>query len=129
MNSLAPEKSESLEAHAEQVGPARGQTGSTWRTAWRLICFTAGVDRRGFWMTVLTSLAASLSEGLGLVLLLPLLAVAGMNLSGSSAASGVALEAQRLLVRAAIPRGLWLPVVLVAFLATAGVRSVLRRSQ
>jgi ATP-binding cassette, subfamily C, bacterial len=91
--------------------------------------FTAGVDPRTFWLTITTALAGSLAEGTGLVLLLPLLAVAGIDFGGSSAASRLAVESQRLLVRSGIPHWLWLPVVLGIFLATAAVRSMLRRSQ
>src|SRR6185503_858212 len=36
---------------------------------------------------------------------------------------------QHLLVRAGVPHGLWLPVVLGVFLATGAMRSLLRRSQ
>jgi ATP-binding cassette, subfamily C, bacterial len=91
--------------------------------------FTAGVDPRTFWLTISIALAGSLAEGTGLVLLLPLLAVAGIDFGNSSAASRLAVESQRLLVRSGIPHWLWLPVVLGIFLATAAVRSVLRRSQ
>jgi ATP-binding cassette, subfamily C, bacterial len=102
---------------------------STWRTAWRLMRFTAGVDPRIFWLTIATSLAGSLAEGTGLVLLLPLLAVAGMDFGGSATAGRLALESQALLTRSGVPHWLWLPVVLAIFLAVAGLRSVLRRSQ
>lgn len=118
------------------VGPAAegspsisSNESSTWRSAWHLIRFTAGVDPRAFWLTVTTALTGSLAEGAGLVLLLPLLAVAGMNFGGSSAASRLAIASQRLLVLGGIPHWLWLPVVLGIFLATTALRSVLRRSQ
>jgi ATP-binding cassette subfamily C protein len=91
--------------------------------------FTASVDPRAFWLTITTALVGSLAEGTGLVLLLPLLAVAGIDFGGSSTASRLAIESQRLLVRSGLPHWLWLPVVLGIFLATATVRSVLRRSQ
>lgn len=91
--------------------------------------FTVAVDRRAFWLTVATALAGSLAEGTGLVLLLPLLSVAGMNFSGSPTAGWLSFQTQRLLVGSGIPHWLWLPVVLGVFLATAGMRSVLRRSQ
>jgi ATP-binding cassette subfamily C protein len=103
--------------------------GSTWRTAWRLMRFTFAVDARGFSITVATALVGSLAEGTGLVLLLPLLSVAGMDFSGSSTAGRLSSAMQRLLTGARVPHWLWLPVVLGIFLVTAGVRSVLRRSQ
>ena len=116
---------------AAEEGPvqANGNAGSTWRTALRLVRFSAGVDPRAFTLTVAIALAGSLTEGLGLVLLLPLLSVAGMNFSGTSAASRLSGASQRLLVGAGVPHWLWLPVVLGVFLATGALRSVLRRSQ
>src|ERR1039458_1877433 len=109
--------------------PAPDQAGSPWRTALRLLRFAAGVDARMLALTVSTALAGSLAEGFGLVLLLPLLAVAGMNFTGSSPASRLIVEAQRLLARAGVPHGLWLPVVLAVFLLTGALRSMLRRLQ
>ncbi len=81
-----------------------GRGGSTWKTAVRLARFSAAVDPRAFVLTVATALAGSLAEGAGLVLLLPLLAVAGMNFSGSSTAGWLVVASQRLLVGAGVPR-------------------------
>jgi len=108
---------------------AFGRTGSTWRTALRLVKFAVGVDPKAFALTAATALAGSLAEGAGLVLLLPLLSAAGMNFSGSSAASRLGAESQRLLAGAGVPHWLWLPVVLGIFLAMGALRSMLRRSQ
>ena len=111
-------------------GPASGSgTGSTWQTALRLVRFTAETDPRIFALTVSMALIGSLAEGFGLVLLLPLLSVAGMNFTGSSTASRLGSEAQRLLVIAGVPHWLWLPVVLGVFLITGAARSMARRSQ
>src|ERR1700679_3536862 len=71
--------------------------GSTWGTGWRLMRFTFAVDARGFLITVATALVGSLAEGTGLVLLLPLLSVAGMDFSGSSTAGRLSSAMQRLL--------------------------------
>jgi len=116
-------------AAAEGPAQATGNTGSTWRTALRLVRFSVAVDPRAFALTVATALAGSLAEGVGLVLLLPLLSTAGINFSGTSAASRLSGASQRLLLDAGVPHWLWLPVVLGAFLATGALRSVLRRSQ
>jgi ATP-binding cassette subfamily C protein len=91
--------------------------------------FTFAAAPRAFSITVVTELAGSLAEGTGLILLLPLLSVAGMDFSGSSTAGRLSRAVQRILTGAGVPHWLWLPVVLGIFLATAGVRSVLRRSQ
>jgi len=106
-----------------------GSGGSTWATALRLTRYAILVDPRAFSLTVLTALAGSVAEGAGLVLLLPLLAVAGMTFSGSSTASRLGVATQRLLVGAGVPHWLWLPVVLGVFLAMGALRSMLRRSQ
>jgi ATP-binding cassette subfamily C protein len=121
----------SASAHpdAETSTPAPGQAGSSWRAALRLLRFAAGVDARMLVLTVSTALAGSLAEGFGLVLLLPLLAVAGMNFTGPSTANRLIVEAQRLLLRAGVPHGLWLPAVLAVFLLTGALRSMLRRLQ
>jgi ATP-binding cassette subfamily C protein len=113
----------------EGPGLASGNAGSTWRTALRLVRFSVAVDARAFALTVGTALAGSLTEGVGLALLLPLLSAAGMNFSGVSVASRLSGASQRLLTGAGVPHGLWLPAVLGVFLATGALRSMLRRSQ
>ena len=110
-------------------GQATGVVGSTWRTALRLVRFSVAVDARAYALTVATALAGSLTEGVGLVLLLPLLSAAGMNFGGSSTASRLSGASQRILTTAGVPHWLWLPVVLGVFLATGALRSMLRRSQ
>jgi ATP-binding cassette subfamily C protein len=87
------------------------------------------VDGRAYALTVGTALAGSLAEGAGLVLLLPLLAAAGMNFTGSSTASRLASSSQRVLTALAVPHGLWLPAVLAVFLAVGALRGMLRRTQ
>ena len=114
---------------AEGSPPASGPAGSTWRTALGLFRFMMSVDPRALALTVATALAGSLTEGAGLVLLLPLLSVAGMNFTGSSTASRLSVATQRILVWSGIPHWMWLPVVLGVFLVMGALRSVLRRSQ
>lgn|GEM_PF-177635 len=113
----------------EGPGQASGSAGSTWRTALRLVRYSFAVDPRAFALTVAIALAGSLTEGVGLVLLLPLLSAAGMNFSGASVASRLSGASQRLLAGAGVPHWLWLPAVLGVFLATGALRSMLRRSQ
>ena len=108
---------------------ASAHAGSTWQTALRLVRFMISVHPRAFALTVATALAGSLTEGMWLVLLLPLLSVAGMTFSGPSAGSWLNWEAQRALVWSGIPHWMWLPLVLGVFLATGALRSMLRRSQ
>jgi ATP-binding cassette subfamily C protein len=104
-------------------------SGHSWRTALELFRFIWWTDSRALSLAVAVALLGSLAEGLGLVLLLPLLSAAGMRFSGSSAASYLAGVSQKLLLRAGIPHQLWLPAVLAVFLLTGTVSSMLRRSQ
>jgi ATP-binding cassette subfamily C protein len=136
MPSSAPPKSDSAppEQHGQTAPPtassdASSHPGSTLATALRLIRFSVSVDPRAFAATVTAALAGSLAEGAGLVLLLPLLAVAGMNFTGSSTASRLASASQRVLVTLHLPHTLWLPAVLGIFLLVGALRSMLRRSQ
>src|ERR1039457_3615078 len=78
-------------------GPPResADAGSTWETAWGLVRFAAGVDPRAIAATVAMALASSLTGGGGLALLLPLLAVAGMNFTGSTAAGPLGAASPR----------------------------------
>jgi ATP-binding cassette subfamily C protein len=115
------------ETASDGVGAA--PAGSTWRTARELLRFAVRIDPRAVWATVVTAIAASLAEGAGLALLLPLLSIAGMSFGAGSSAGRLGFYAQRLLVRSGIPQTLWLATVLVIFLAMAALRSVLRRSQ
>lgn len=126
MTSSASRKPDSeSEVRAQQSDDA----GSTWTTARRLVRYAIQVDPRAFALTVATALAGSLAEGAGLVLLLPLLSVAGMKFGGSSTASRLGVASQRVLTGAGVPHSLWLPVVLGVFLAIGALRSMLRRSQ
>jgi ATP-binding cassette subfamily C protein len=128
-DSAVAEKGAGMGPGVEGLVQASGNAGSTWRTALRLVRFSVAVDPRAFALTVATALAGSLTEGVGLVLLLPLLSAAGMNFSGVSVASRLSGASQRLLMGAGVPHGLWLPAVLGVFLATGALRSMLRRSQ
>jgi ATP-binding cassette, subfamily C, bacterial len=118
-----------MEGTAEKLPSVPGDVPSTWRTAQRLIAYAIHVDAAGFWTALLVAFVASLAEGAGLLLLLPLLSIAGMNLGSASAAGRVGASVQTLLVRSGMPHPFWLPAVLGIFLTVAAVRSVLRRSQ
>ena len=72
---------------------------------------------------------ASLAEGAVLVMLLPLLAAAGMVFPNQTLPGRLAAFSQMLLERSGLPHGWWLPAVLGIFLLCGAARSVLRRSQ
>jgi ATP-binding cassette subfamily C protein len=113
----------------EKLEPSFGEISSMWRRERHLLGYAVQVDPAGFWIALIAALAASIAEGTGLVLLLPLLSIAGMNLGSASTAGKLGSSVQALLVRSGLPHSLWLPVVLGVFLLVAGLRSVLRRSQ
>jgi ATP-binding cassette subfamily C protein len=131
---MATRASESNEASSmdrseEKSAPVSDEISSLWQREWRLLGFAVQVDPAGFWTAVITAWAASIAEGTGIVLLLPLLAIAGMNLGSATTAGRLGAMVQTLLLRSGMPHSLWLPVVLGVFLLVAGLRSVLIRSQ
>jgi ATP-binding cassette subfamily C protein len=102
---------------------------STWVCTRRLLTYAMQVDGPGFWLALLVSFGASIAEGVGLLLLLPLLSITGMNFGTGSPAGRLGNIVQALLMRIGLAHTLWLPAVLGIFLAVVGMRSVLRRSQ
>jgi ATP-binding cassette subfamily C protein len=130
MASTASAKDESVNSGRAVEGAASGTgAGSTLQTAARLVRFAVGVNARAYAATVATAFAGSLAEGVGLVLLLPLLAAAGVNFSGTNAASRLAAGSQRLLAAMRVPHGLCLAAVLGLFLLVGALRGMLRRRQ
>ena len=114
---------------AESPASHRARPSAPLQDTLRLLRYALQVTPRGTWLTIAVSLAGSLAEGLGIVLLLPLLASAGINFPGNSAAGRVTSFAQAVLTRSGLPQPLWLPAVLSAFLLVAATRSMLRRLQ
>lgn len=94
-----------------------------------LLRFSLSVDSRAFMLTAAVSLTGSLAEGASLVILLPLLAAAGMTFPNGTMPGRLADISQALLSRLGLPHPLWLPTVLAVFLLTGATRSVLRRTQ
>ena len=101
---------------------------STLGSALRLLRHSFSVDARGSALTLAASLAGSIAEGLGILILIPLLASAGMAFNRGSA-SRITSAAQQILTYTHLPQALWLPVLLGVFLLVAALRSMLRRVQ
>ncbi len=91
--------------------------------------FIASVASRTLALTFATALAGSVTEGVGLVLLLPLLSVAGVNFSDLPAGDWLVWVSQRVLAHSGIPEWSWFPLLLGFFVVTAALRAVLQRSQ
>jgi ABC-type multidrug transport system fused ATPase/permease subunit len=117
------------ERAVEDSPPKITEAGSTWRSARRLLTYGMHVDSAGLCIAIGTAFAASIAEGTGILLLLPLLQIAGMNMGSASTAGRLGAFVQMLLQRGGVPHSLWLPVALGFFLLVAGLRSVLRRTQ
>lgn len=71
----------------------------------------------------------SLTEGAGVALLFPVLAVAGFNMAGQGHVGHYTAEVQDLLASSGLGRELWLPTLLILFLLLMTVRSLLLRIQ
>jgi ATP-binding cassette subfamily C protein len=89
----------------------------------------ASVAPRTLALTFATALAGSVTEGVGLVLLLPLLSVAGVNFSDLPAGNWLVWVSQKVLAHSGMPEWSWFPLVLGLFIVTAALRAVLQRSQ
>jgi ATP-binding cassette subfamily C protein len=74
-------------------------------------------------------LLTSLSEGLGVAMLFPVLQVAGLNMTNEGHVGHYTAEVRELLVRSHLRPGMWLPVLLMASLLLMALRSFFNRAQ
>ncbi len=72
---------------------------------------------------------ASLSEGLGVALLFPVLEIAGLNTTNQKHLGHYTAEIQRLLISSGLPQSLWLATLLMIFLLLMALRSLFGRAQ
>ncbi len=80
-------------------------------------------------LAVLVSFLASLSEGIGIALLLPLLQVAGFRMEQGGPLGRLATASREMLTRSGVPQSWWLALLLMAFVVLVAVRSLLNRAQ
>jgi ATP-binding cassette subfamily C protein len=80
-------------------------------------------------LAILVVLLASLTEGIGIALILPLLQVAGFRLDTGGQLSKYAAVCQRMLAATGVPQPWWLALLLMAFVVLVAMRSLLSRSQ
>jgi len=78
---------------------------------------------------VLVMTLTSLTEGLGVALLFPILQVAGFNLANQGHVGHYTGEVRSLLVQSGLRPSLWLPALLILFLLLMAVRSLFSRIQ
>jgi ATP-binding cassette, subfamily C, bacterial len=78
---------------------------------------------------VLLMTLTSLTEGLGVALLFPILQVAGFNLANQGHVGHYTAEVRDLLVRSGLHPGLWLATLLLLFMLLMALRSLFSRMQ
>ncbi len=78
---------------------------------------------------VLLMTVTSLTEGLGVALLFPILQVAGFQVAGQGHVGHYTAEVERLLARSGIPESLWLALLLGLFVLLFALRSLFSRVQ
>jgi ATP-binding cassette, subfamily C, bacterial len=80
-------------------------------------------------LAVVVSFLASLTEGIGIALLLPLLQVAGFRMEQGGQLGRLATASRHMLTASGVPQAWWLALLLMAFVALVAVRSLLIRAQ
>lgn len=80
-------------------------------------------------LAVVVSFLVSLTEGLGIALLLPLLQVAGFHMDQGGQLGRLATGSRQFLTASGVPQPWWLALLLMAFVALVAVRSLLMRAQ
>src|SRR4051812_15144436 len=80
-------------------------------------------------LAVVVSFLASLSEGIGIALLLPLLQVAGFRMEQGGQLGRLATASRQMLMSSGVPQQWWLALLLMAFVLLVAIRSLLNRAQ
>src|SRR6201996_3252479 len=88
-----------------------------------------GIARWQLWAAVLIMTFTSLTEGLGVALLFPILQVAGFNLANQGHVGHYTAEVRDLLVRSGLRPSLWLATLLSFFILLMALRSLFSRMQ
>src|SRR6476620_7651864 len=79
-------------------------------------------------LAVVVSFLASLTEGIGIALLLPLLQVAGFRMEQSGQLGRLATASRQLLTASGVPQAWWLALLLMAFVGLVAARSLMIRA-
>jgi ATP-binding cassette, subfamily C, bacterial len=87
------------------------------------------IARWQMFASVIIMTFTSLTEGLGVALLFPILQVAGFNLANQGHVGHYTGEVRALLVRSALPPSLWLATLLLIFMLLMALRSLFSRVQ
>lgn len=124
----------SAEGKASGEQPGKTAEASTPRggIAYSLIDYLRSLVEITRWQllsTVVLMTLASLSEGLGIAMLFPVLDAAGLNMINEGHVGHYTGEVRHLLVHIGLPSYLWLPVLLMVFLILMALRSLFVRAQ
>jgi ATP-binding cassette, subfamily C, bacterial len=106
--------------------PEAGALAPTLRLYARTLRRVAG---RPVTLAVAVAFMATLAEGVGVALIVPLLQVAGFRLDEGGKLSHYAVACQRMLEASGVPRPWWLALLLMVFVALVALRSLLNRAQ
>src|SRR5580700_4949993 len=87
------------------------------------------IARWQLWAAVLIMTFTSLTEGVGVALLFPILQVAGFNLANQGHVGHYTGEVREILVRSGLRPSLWLATLLMLFLLLMALRSLFSRVQ
>lgn len=104
--------------------------GARWQTA--LLAYLRSLIEIARWTLaagVLLMTVTSLTEGLGVALLFPILQVAGFQLTNQGHVGHYTAEVERLLAGSGIPASLWLALLLGVFVLLLAMRSLFSRAQ
>ena len=103
--------------------------GRLFKSVWEYLVSLIEIARWQLLTTVLLITLTSLSEGLGVAMLFPVLEVARFNMTNQGHLGHYSAEVQRLLTASGLPQSLWLAALLMIFLLLMALRSLFSRAQ
>jgi ATP-binding cassette subfamily C protein len=115
--------------HGQRTLAALAPGASTKRPFLQYISSLLQIARWQLIAAVVIMTATSLTEGLGVALLFPILQVAGFNLANQGHVGHYTGEVRDLLVRSGLRPSLWLPSLLLIFMLLMALRSLFSRVQ
>jgi ATP-binding cassette, subfamily C, bacterial len=102
---------------------------SLWKSFQRYLASLIEISRWRLLAAVMMMVLTSLTEGLGVVLLFPILQVAGFNLANQGHVGHYTAEVQQFLRGSGLRPSLWLATLLMIFMLLMALRSLFSRTQ
>jgi ATP-binding cassette, subfamily C, bacterial len=132
-NPREPIRGNSFQSSREPAGGeqslSRGDRGSLWKSFLRYLANLIEISRWRLLAAVVMMTLTSLTEGLGVVLLFPILQVAGFNLANQGHVGHYTAEVQQFLRLSGLRPSLWLATLLMIFMLLMALRSLFSRTQ